>query len=46
MLNLNLTHRDVTYKLGDQGLAGIEEGNAYTGTIYARGKNFKFNFGP
>ena len=30
MLNLNRTHRDVTYKLGDQGPAGIEEGDAYT----------------
>ena len=30
MLNLNWTHRDVTYKLGDQGPAGIEEGDAYT----------------
>ena len=30
MLNLNPTHRDVTYKLGDQGPAGIEEGDANT----------------
>ena len=30
MLNLNSTYRDVTYMLGDQGPASIEDGDANT----------------
>ena len=33
MLNLNLTYRDVTNMLGDQGPASIEDGNANTEAI-------------